>query len=112
MVCVPFAGEERYYLTTLPREVFSAHDIAELYRIRWEIELLFRAWKGALRLDEVERLKNVESLRTAVYAALCASVLSTDVARRLDALCSPKPPQPLRSLPSPPLAAAPAAFPP
>ncbi|HEU4403821.1 MAG TPA: IS4 family transposase, partial [Polyangiaceae bacterium] len=86
VVCVPFDGEDRSYLTTLPRAIFSAHDVAELYRIRWEVELLFRSWKGALRLDEVERLRHPASLQTAVYAALCASLLSTDAHRRLEAL--------------------------
>jgi hypothetical protein len=100
VVCVPFDGEDRYYLTTLPRAIFSAHDIAEVYRIRWEVELLFRSWKGALRLDEVERLRHPDSLQTAVYAALCASLLSTDVHRRLDALSEVQ------------VAALPAAFPP
>jgi hypothetical protein len=37
VVCVPFGGQDRYYLTTLPRDVFTAHDVAELYRVRWEI---------------------------------------------------------------------------
>jgi hypothetical protein len=33
VVCVPF-GEDRYSLTPLAREIFTAHDIAELYRVR------------------------------------------------------------------------------
>ena len=37
VVCVPFGGQDRYYLTTLPRAIFTPHDIAELYRIRWEV---------------------------------------------------------------------------
>jgi putative transposase len=86
VVCVPFAGEDRYYQTTLCREVFTPQDVAELYRIRWEVELLFRSWKGALRLDEVRRLKNPQSLQTAVYAALCASVLNVEVHQRLQHL--------------------------
>ena len=38
VVCVPFDGEDRYYLTTLPRSIFTPHDIAELYRVRWEVD--------------------------------------------------------------------------
>ena len=41
-VCVPFEGEDRWYLTTLPRDRFSPCDVAELYRLRWEVELYFR----------------------------------------------------------------------
>lgn len=83
VVCVPHQGEDRYYLTTLPRDIFSAHDIAELYRMRWEVELLFRNWKGAMRLDEVRRLRHPLSLQAAVTASLLAAVLARDIHRRL-----------------------------
>jgi hypothetical protein len=75
IVCVPFGGEDRYYLTTLPRTIFSPHDIAEMYRIRWEIELFFRTWKGALRLDQVRRLQRPLSLEAAITASLLAGTL-------------------------------------
>lgn len=85
-VCVPFGGEDRYYLTTLPREVFSPHDIAELYRMRWEVELFFRGLKGALRLDEVRRLEHRDSLEVVVSASLLAAVLARDMTRWLNEL--------------------------
>jgi putative transposase len=86
VVCVPFEGEDRYYLTTLPREIFSPHDVAELYRVRWEVELLFRGWKGAMRLDEVRRLRTQASLETAVSASLLAASLSRDLAHEFERL--------------------------
>jgi putative transposase len=86
VVCVPFVGEDRYYLTTLPREIFSPHDVAELYRVRWEVELLFRGWKGAMRLDEVRRLHTRASLETAVSASLLAASLSRDLAFEFERL--------------------------
>jgi hypothetical protein len=79
VVCVPHQGEDRYYLTTLPRDIFSAHDIAELYRVRWEVELLFRSWKGALRLDEVRRLSHPHSLDLAVTSSLLAALLGREI---------------------------------
>lgn len=76
VVCVPFGGEDRYYLATLPREHFTPYDIAELYRVRWEVELFFRGWKGALRLDEVRRLQHPLSLEAILTASLLAATLS------------------------------------
>lgn len=78
VVCVPF-GEDRYYLTTLPRAIFSPHDVAELYRMRWEVELFFRGWKGALRLDEVKRLQHPVSLDAAITASLLAATLAQKI---------------------------------
>lgn len=79
VVCVPFGGEDRYYLTTLPRAIFTPYDIAELYRVRWEVERFFRGWRGALRLDEVRRLANAKSLDAAVTASLLAAALAHDL---------------------------------
>jgi Transposase DDE domain len=87
VVCVPYDGEDRYYLTTLPRTLFSAHDIAELYRMRWEVELLFRQWRGAMRMDEVRRLSNPKSLDLAVTSSLLAALLGRDIHAGLERLC-------------------------
>lgn len=86
LVCVPFAGEDRWYLTSLPREMFTPYDVAELYRVRWECELFFRNWKGAVRLDQVRRLSNPESLLAAVTASMLAAVFSREIAAGLERL--------------------------
>lgn len=88
VVCVPFGGEDRYYLTTLPRAIFTPHDIAELYRVRWEVELFFRGWRGALRLDEVRRLEHPRSLEAAVLASLLAAALAQRISTTLEHLAA------------------------
>ena len=85
VVCLPF-GEDRYYLTTLPREIFTPHDVAELYRVRWEVERMFRGWRGALRLDEVVRLKNPKSIMASVTASLLAATFAQGITSDLNAL--------------------------
>jgi hypothetical protein len=88
VVCIPFGGEDRYYLTTLPRAIFTPYDIAELYRVRWEVELFFRGWRGALRLDEVRRLAHPQSLNAAVTASLLAAVLAQQITATLNQLAA------------------------
>lgn len=90
VVCVPFGGEDRYYLTSLPRAIFTPHDVAELYRVRWEIERFFRGWRGALRLDEVRRLANAKSLDAAVTASLLAAALAHDLTQIVNDLAERK----------------------
>ncbi|EQD50597.1 ISH8 transposase, partial [mine drainage metagenome] len=41
------------YVTNLPVDVLSAEDVAELYRTRWSVELLFKEAKGSFHLDRV-----------------------------------------------------------
>ena len=84
VVCVPFGGDDRYYLTTLPRELFSPYDNAELYRLRWEVELFFKNWKSAVRLDQVRYLSNPKSLEVAVTSSLLAALLARDISHGLE----------------------------
>jgi len=99
VVCVPFGGEDRYYLTTLPRSLFTPHDLAELYRVRWEVERFFRGWRGALRLDEVRRLVNTKSLDAAVTASLLAAALAHDLTQIVNELAEHQAPPPQADFP-------------
>lgn len=44
------------YLTNLPASV-SAEDIGQLYRLRWQIELLFKTWKSHLKISQMKQVK-------------------------------------------------------
>jgi hypothetical protein len=45
--------KQRPYYSTLSREVFRPRDIAEAYRLRWQIELVFKELKQHLNLEAV-----------------------------------------------------------
>ncbi len=105
-VCVPCDGDDHWYLTTLPREIFSPQDVAELYRVRWEVELYFRHWRGAVRLDEVRRLRDPAALEVAVLSSLLASLLSHEIHDALERVAAELPP----SSPPPPPPALDVAF--
>lgn len=86
VVCIPYGKEsgqeqeqDRYYLTVLPRDIFTVFDVAEIYRLRWEVELFFRNWHGALRMDDVHRLSHPVSVKTHVLASLVAATLARDI---------------------------------
>jgi hypothetical protein len=38
------------FLTNVPPQLWSAQTVAETYRLRWRIEILFKAWKSHFRL--------------------------------------------------------------
>jgi len=50
-------GEYHLYFTNLPRSEYSAPDIAQLYRARWEVELLFKELKSRFKIDEINTTK-------------------------------------------------------
>ena len=50
-------SEPSYWVTNLPREQYSAHTIIKLYRLRWQIELLFKEWKSYCNLQKFNTRK-------------------------------------------------------
>ena len=71
--------ETWWYLTNLDRESFPPEVLADLYRMRWEVELLWKQLKSRFRLADIDSLTkhNVEMLmHVSVLAyALTAGVL-------------------------------------
>lgn len=73
--------EYHLYVTDVPHEKLSAENVALAYRARWEIELLFKAWKSEFRMDELPSRKP-DVVRALIYAA----VITMLITRRLHAL--------------------------
>jgi hypothetical protein len=65
-------------MTNLPRDV-DADAVSTLYRLRWQIELLFKDWKSDANLHrfQSEQRHIVEGL---IWASLCAAFLKRAVA--------------------------------
>jgi hypothetical protein len=67
------------FVTNAPQEQLPLAAAADLYRLRWQVEVLFKALKsGALQLPRLVRdvKTNTERVRTTVALALCFVVLS------------------------------------
>jgi hypothetical protein len=62
------------YVTNVPPEVLTLHELLRLGRIRWQIELLFKLWKSEGRLDE-SRSTNPWRILCEVYAKLLALLI-------------------------------------
>lgn len=67
-----------FVLTTLPRDCAPADQVMALYRMRWQIELVFKRLKGILNLDHL-RATNEQTARAYLYGKLLA-VLVVDEA--------------------------------
>lgn len=71
----PGGGTYRSYLTNLPRNTHGPHQVAELYRVRYEIELDNKLDKSTARLDQI-RATTVSSVKILLCAALLHSLLA------------------------------------
>ncbi len=67
----------RYHLygTNISPEQLSAEEVAQLYSMRWEIELIFKELKSSYALDKFET-KNEHAIKALILAALLTLVAS------------------------------------
>ncbi len=66
-------------LTNVPRRVLSARQVAEVYRLRWQVELLFKEWKSYANLHEFASA-NPALVEGLIWASLCAAALKRSLA--------------------------------
>ena len=64
----------RYLLTNLDRQAFSVDHISDAYRLRWQIELLFKEWKSHANLHAFDTA-NPHIAEGLIWAALSAATL-------------------------------------
>jgi hypothetical protein len=70
-------------LTNLPESV-TKDDLFEIYRLRWNIEVRFKAWKQAIRMKEVFKGgSNYYHYESLIYAALIFQLITLNVASSL-----------------------------
>jgi len=70
------------HVTNLDGTIMSAEAVASAYRLRWEIEIKFRAWKQSSELGRaLSRISNEHHLRALVTAAMIYFVLTLNLAK-------------------------------
>jgi len=62
----------RVFITNVAQDTLSAAEVAEVYGVRWFIELLFKAWKSGGHLQTMlhRGCTNVHRVRTIIYLLL------------------------------------------
>ncbi len=68
------------FITNIPKEKVSAKMIGTLYKIRWQIELIFKEFKSLMNIDSISGKKD-ESVNTLIYGKLIMILLVTDIKR-------------------------------
>jgi hypothetical protein len=54
-----YKTKSRYniFITNVPGHRLSLHDVVQIYRLRWQIELIFKSWKSGLSVHNVKKVK-------------------------------------------------------
>ncbi len=45
------------FITNIPDTMLSVSQLTDLYRVRWQIELMFKTWKSILKIDRIHKMK-------------------------------------------------------
>lgn len=64
----------RYLVTNLASETFTPEHVSDGYRLRWQIELLFKEWKSYANLQAFDT-SNPHIAEGLIWAALCTATL-------------------------------------
>jgi hypothetical protein len=70
------------YITNAPPELLHLEEAVRLYRVRWQIELIFKVWKSEAQLDRVAGRR-----RPRVLCELYAKLIGVVIAHVLSAPC-------------------------
>lgn len=64
--------EYSVYITTVDDNIWAAKDVAKAYRVRWQIEIIFKSWKTGFHLQELlhEGCGNVHRVKVSIYLML------------------------------------------
>ena len=66
-------------VTNAPRRVLTAREVLQVYRLRWQIELLFKEWKSYANLHAFTSA-NAALVEGLIWASLCAAALKRSLA--------------------------------
>lgn len=60
------------FITNVDEQVWTTRQVAESYKARWQIEIVFKSWKSAFNLQHIvqEPYRNVHRIRTAILLML------------------------------------------
>jgi hypothetical protein len=53
-----------FYICNIPPAACAWDTICKLYRIRWQIELIFKVWKSIMNIDQFRKMKSARLLTT------------------------------------------------
>lgn len=66
------------YITNTTQDQLPAYQAHNYYRLRWQIEILFKAWKSVYKIDQIKKMK-LQHFECINYGALLLTILTTQL---------------------------------
>jgi uncharacterized membrane protein YhaH (DUF805 family) len=60
------------YITTVDKDIWSVQEVHKAYRVRWQIEIIFKSWKTGFKLQQLlhEGCTNKERVQVSIFLLL------------------------------------------
>jgi len=73
------------FITNVPREIWQSEVVGTIYRVRWQIELIFKSWKGGMKINYLKGVNRyrIESL---IYVRLILLIVMNKIYQVLESL--------------------------
>ncbi len=69
-----------FFITNVPLEIWPPEVVGTIYRIRWQIELMFKDWKGRLKIDYLKGT-NIYRIYCLLYAKLILLLITNEICK-------------------------------
>lgn len=66
------------YISNVPQEILSIDQVIETYKLRWQIELVFKTWKSNLNIHKIKSMKK-ERMECQLIAKLIWILLNSKI---------------------------------
>lgn len=67
------------FITNIPAEWISAQQVRQIYRLRWQIELRFKAWKSFYDIDAIKKMQRYR-FECYLYSTLLILMINLEIA--------------------------------
>jgi len=74
-----------FYITNIPSETVSFTELLLLYRLRWQIELVFKVWKSLFKIEKIRKMK-LERFLSLLYAKLLWILINWEIVMSLKSI--------------------------
>jgi len=66
------------FITNVPQEIWPALVVGTIYRLRWQIELLYKSWKSILKIDYLKGI-NPHRINSLLYIRLIMVLITNEI---------------------------------
>lgn len=71
------------FITNVPKEIWEPGIVGTIYRLRWQIELLYKNWKTGLKIHYLKGM-NPNRIKALVYARMILVMIVNEIYKLLD----------------------------